>query len=127
MVPSQIQTQHLKVFYWIALFVWASFIFTLSHQSTLPGPAEPTFDFIFKKLAHITVYAIFYWLTLSALTTTYPKATKNWFVAFVITLLYAISDEYHQSFIIGRTAALRDIGFDLIGATIAFLRWHRYI
>ncbi len=33
----------------------------------------------------------------------------------IITLLYAISDEYHQSFVPGRDPSLVDILFDFIG------------
>jgi VanZ family protein len=37
-------------------------------------------------------------------------------------LAFALSDEYHQSFVLGRTAKLMDVGFDSIGMFLAYLR-----
>ena len=37
----------------------------------------------------------------------------------VIVLLYAASDEFHQSFVITRTASLFDVGFDALGGVLA--------
>jgi VanZ family protein len=36
-------------------------------------------------------------------------------MAGVIALLYAFSDEWHQSFVPGREGALRDVGIDALG------------
>ncbi|MGL5593464.1 MAG: VanZ family protein [Cetobacterium sp.] len=43
------------------------------------------------------------------------RGTKEIFQTTLFILLYAIGDEYHQSFIPGREATLRDIGIDLLG------------
>jgi hypothetical protein len=45
---------------WSTVFVWCAFIFFLSSQPHLPGPQDKTWDFIFKKLAHVTVYAVLF-------------------------------------------------------------------
>lgn len=42
-------------------------------------------------------------------------------IAWVLALLYALSDEWHQSFVATREGALRDVGFDMIGASVALL------
>lgn len=45
-------------------------------------------------------------------------------------LLYAFADEYHQSFVSGRTATVRDVGFDFAGivlATVLFTLVHRRV
>ena len=53
--------------------------------------------------------------------------TTNWTIkkvaywAVILTVLYAISDEYHQSFIPGRTATVRDIIIDIAGVVFAFI------
>ena len=39
--------------------------------------------------------------------------------AFVLSLLYAISDELHQTFVPGRSGRLTDVGFDSLGALLA--------
>ncbi len=48
-------------------------------------------------------------------------------LAFALALIYAASDEYHQSFVPGRGARITDVGIDSIGALIGLfppiLRW----
>lgn len=78
-------------------------------------------DFIIKKSAHIIEYAILTILIFRALFQTFPSSNAqkiNW-TSFGLSLIYAISDEYHQSFVYGRTATLRDIIIDAIGITLA--------
>jgi VanZ family protein len=41
--------------------------------------------------------------------------------SFLIAYLYSFSDEFHQYFVPGRTARLRDTFFDLAGIIIGFL------
>lgn len=45
---------------------------------------------------------------------------KNFF-AFVFCLLYSCSDEWHQTFVSGRSGQLRDVGIDAIGFTIGII------
>ena len=109
--------------------LWALLIFFLSAQSGLPSFTVSGYDFIFKKLAHITVYAVLFLLLHRAHRLTSPKATTHaeWLIPFLITLLYAVTDEYHQSLVPGRTATLRDIGYDSLGISIAFLWRYKYV
>ncbi len=53
------------------------------------------------------------------------RTTKSHHLAYHLCVLYGISDEWHQSFVLGRTATWRDVGFDTLGATIsmAALYW----
>jgi VanZ family protein len=45
-------------------------------------------------------------------------------LALGITLLYAISDEYHQTFVPGRNGTAVDVTVDMVGALLAALiRW----
>jgi len=39
--------------------------------------------------------------------------------AFVITVLYGVSDEFHQSFVPGRTPDVADVAADAAGAALA--------
>jgi VanZ family protein len=112
---------------------WAALIFILSSQSVLPGIEISTLDFIAKKLAHITVYAVLYVLLYRAtaiLTDTMPaNKRQSWllYVPLFICFAYAISDEFHQSFIPNRFGSMRDVGYDMLGTSIAFLKIYRYI
>jgi len=98
---------------WLPVIAWMSVIFFLSHQPDLKSGFPNLIDFILRKLAHITEYAILCFLLI--------RATKNKKAAFVIAFLYACSDEFHQTFIFGRHGTLRDIGIDSIGIILAYL------
>lgn len=39
--------------------------------------------------------------------------------ALLLTILYALSDEWHQSFVKGRSASISDVLIDTTGAVIA--------
>lgn len=75
------------------------------------------------------VYAILYLLLHRAVSITRPAASlkTQWALPLVICLLYAISDEIHQTFVPNRYGTIRDIGYDMLGASIALLRKYRYI
>lgn len=111
--------------------LWAGVIFFLSSQPSLPSFNLSIIDFFFKKSAHIIVYFTLYLLTWRGLQmlqlhlpTYHPRI---WLTALIFCLLYAITDEYHQSLVAYRTATLQDIGYDLLGVLLAFLWRYRYI
>ncbi len=103
---------------WLPVILWCGVIFFLSSQPHLPGPEDKTWDFLFKKLGHISAYGILFGLTFKA-----TKSAKN---SLVFCILYAMSDEYHQSFVPGRTPMLRDVGIDIIGMSLAAFGAKRY-
>jgi VanZ family protein len=108
--------------------IWAIFIFSLSTQQVLPSFEFSTLDYVFKKCSHIFVYGVLYYLLSRAANKTIPQPSVNtiWLPVF-LTLAYAASDEIHQFFVPGRYGTIRDIGYDLLGAGIVFLRQYRYI
>ena len=59
--------------------------------------------------------------------TNWEKSKNIYTLSAVITVLYALSDEYHQSYIPGRTALLSDVGYDMLGVMIAYLRLKNFI
>lgn len=128
-----ILTKH-KTFkdYFFAFFpsiAWAGFIFLLSSRETLPGFDISALDFVFKKFAHMFVYAVLYFLLYRGFSNINSKKNQKlvWIQALIICLIYAISDEFHQSTIMGRYATLRDVGYDTLGMSLVFLRKFRYI
>ena len=112
-------------------------IFLLSNQPVLPGPKVYVYDFIFKKCAHIGSYALLYLLNIRALLLLDPPLNPSsarprskcpkWLIALLICVFYALTDEFHQSFIPGRTATLRDVGFDTLGATLSLFLVYGWI
>ena len=103
--------------------LWAVFIFLLSAQQTLPGFSVSIYDFVFKKSAHMFVYAVLYLLLFRAYQKTNNKKInrRNYIFPILISLLYALSDEFHQSIIPGRHPALRDTGYDMLGVSTVLL------
>ncbi len=97
---------------WLPAMVVMGLIFWTSSQSVLPGPADRGSDFVFKKLAHLMAY--------SALAVGYLRgvhsARRPYLLAFALTALWAVSDEFHQSTVPLREPTLRDVLIDATGA-----------
>ena len=100
----------------VPLVLWLALIFALSSQARLIDIQDDTGEKLFYKIAHFIAYAILAWLWWRALA---PQRQTSWpvlWAALVLTVLYAISDEVHQSFVPGRHPALYDVLFDAGGA-----------
>ena len=86
-------------------------------------------SFIVRKTAHAGIYAMLGLFTMFALnqtakTTAFQKIKKiqtQVSLALVICLLYAISDEFHQLFVLGRSCELRDVLIDVTGACVGII------
>ena len=100
-------------------------IYYLSAQSTLPSPPEPLLNLLLKKGAHFGVYAglaFWWWRALCSARRTSPERLSNGAVlalAFILTVLYAASDEFHQSFTPSRYPSPWDVLIDAAGAATA--------
>jgi VanZ family protein len=69
---------------------------------------------IVRKLAHITEYFILGILVYNML----KFYNKRIWIAIIICLLYAISDEFHQMFVPGRSAQVLDVFIDTLGSSL---------
>lgn len=91
-----------------------------------PSPAaEDRINFLARKAAHLSEYAVLAVLLHAALRRTLPGWRSGvGALAFALAVLYAAGDEYHQSFVPGRGAALHDVGIDALGAALGLaLAW----
>ena len=91
-------------------------IFALSATPDLSSGLG-TWDFVLRKLAHVTIFALL-WLTLA-------RAT-DWrrpILAAVVAMAYAAGDELHQSFVEGRHGTPVDVLIDSVGIGAAALAW----
>jgi len=113
-----IKTHAKTIYRWLPAVLWMIIIFLLSHQSNLKSNLDKEWDLILRKIAHLIEYAILYLLLIRSFN---PKQKKIKLKAFVIAFLYACLDEYHQSFILGRSGCLKDVLIDLLGITSAVL------
>jgi VanZ family protein len=99
---------------------WALLIFYFSAQ---PGLATNwgIWDFILRKMAHIVEFGVLALLLWRALAQHRLPVLAAQSLGGLLALLYAASDEYHQSFVAGRTPAIRDVSIDLIGILLALV------
>lgn len=84
-------------------------------------------DFAIKKTIHVLEYGFLWLLTYRALkNATKLKVGEQVVWALAITILYGLSDEWHQTFVPSRTGKLRDVGFDSLGAllmSLVVIKW----
>jgi VanZ family protein len=105
---------------WFVVILWMGVIFALSAVPSLASPLAPTYDFILRKLAHLTVYAVLMVLLFRALRLHVARPTYAWLLAGLVAGMYASSDEWHQMFVPGRHGSLRDVGIDALGIAGAY-------
>jgi VanZ family protein len=132
----------ITVGWWALTLAWAALIFYLSSQTFSPSfsrgllawmlqllhlrLSSGTFGLLhgfLRGLAHLTEYAIFALLLYG-----YPgeKTVALWrprraVFCIVVAAAYSLTDEFHQLFVPGRHASLRDCGLDTVGAALAML------
>ncbi len=109
----------IKIKNWIFVFLWAGLIFFLSHQPELKSDLPNQWDFILRKLAHITEYAVLTWLLIRALKEYRLTNRQIIILAVSLAVFYALSDEYHQTFIVGRQGLSRDVLIDSLGILLS--------
>jgi VanZ family protein len=135
--------------YWVPVLLWMVIIYWMStatfssnNTASIIGPIIRFFmpaisrkEFlvihgIIRKLAHVTEYLIFGILLFRAFRAgAEERRTWQWvFSSLAVIVLFALSDEFHQSFLPMRTASLRDVCFDISGGFLAqcvSVLWYR--
>ena len=104
--------------YWLPLVVWMAVIFYFSAQPALPEHPDDQADRVIKKSCHLAEYAVLAGLWWRALRTTRAEAQAPALAA-AFSILYALSDEWHQTFVPGRDGNLFDFAVDSAGVLIA--------
>lgn len=129
-----------RVWRYAPLALWLCFIFFAStdafsatHTSRVIRPLLLFFfphisetriasiHFLIRKGAHFSEYAVLAVLAARAFFSSSRRwLSSYWFIAaFVLIAIYALFDEYHQSFVPTRTASVYDSFIDMTGGTIA--------
>ena len=129
-----------KVKSWLPVLLWMSFIFWMStgtfsadNTSSILFPllrflfssiTQDSIDWIhlgIRKLGHITEYFILGILLFRAFRSESIKYSnfRCAFSSLLLVILYASSDECHQSFVSSRTASIFDVGIDTLGGLFA--------
>ncbi|MGH7870749.1 MAG: VanZ family protein [Candidatus Binatia bacterium] len=131
-------THHLT--YWLPALLWAGVIFFFStelfssdHTSVVVGPLLGAllpnlsvqdvefFHTVVRKVGHLSEYFILTVLLIRALANENGGETKprHLLISLAIASLYAISDEFHQSFVPSRGASVVDVLIDTCGGISA--------
>ena len=121
---------------WLAVLLWASVIFFFSTDlfssdntsfivgslisALVPGLSTQAVEFfhaVVRKLGHFSEYFIFTVLLVRALRNDNGGKIKSrhLLISIAIASLYAISDEFHQSFVRSRSASAVDVLIDMCG------------
>ncbi len=129
-----------SVKFWFPVILWMCFIFWMSTamfgaQNTssiiepilrflMPSISHRELEhlhFLIRKLAHLTEYFISGLLLFRAFRggSDEHHAWRWALYSFLVIVLIAASDEYHQSFIPDRTSSIFDVGIDTVGGIAA--------
>lgn len=129
-----------KVYKWGLLIIWMGFIFFMSHQTGESSSNQSGFvleimkslglemaekyaditTLIIRKGAHFTEYCILY-ILMYRVVSIYIKDKRNIYMALILTVGYACSDEFHQMFVPGRGPAIKDVLIDTSGGIFGII------
>lgn len=112
------------IWFWGPVIGWMSFIFFLSSRQSISVSQTYLYNFILFKTLHMIEYAFLYLLVFRAVNSIDAKhfsLHKKLITAFIITFVYAVTDEFHQTFIPTRTGQIRDIFIDLAGILLMYI------
>lgn len=134
-----------RIIAYAPLFLWMALVLGLSFgeasMSETSRIIRPLLKFLFphapeatitayhafiRKCAHFTEYAVLAFFAIrafSAASVPFIKKGRFWLAA-VLVLLVAATDEFHQSFVPSRTASIYDVLLDCTGGiTMVFIYW----
>ena len=94
----------------------------------LPQPRIEEIHYLFRKCMHLAEFGILALLFWQAIRRTHLPADRRWRwshagLALTLVLLYATSDEIHQTFVPGRTGQASDVAIDTMGGAIGLSLW----
>ena len=141
-------TPHSILFYWLPPLLWMAAIFYFSTDTFSGGNTGSLFyrgarafipnltlaqfapvHFFIRKAAHFTEYAILALLLFRAFR---AGATTRWYgrwalYSLLMVVIYALADEWHQSFTRYRVGSMQDSLTDIAGGATAllWLWWRR--
>jgi VanZ family protein len=93
-------------------------IFILSAQAGLRVSDDASVDRPLRTLAHLATYAVLAALLVRALAAGRRSLAVAAIAAWLVAVLYGISDELHQAFVPDRTGRPADVLVDAVGAAI---------
>ena len=104
---------------WAPPIALMAIIFVLSAQPDL-STGLGVWDYVARKIVHMAEYGLLWFLWWRALRELVPIHKAIAF-AFCVSVAYAVTDEFHQTFVHGRHGTPIDVGIDTLGMAIACL------
>lgn len=114
------------LWYWGPVALYAGLIFYLSSQS---HPEQYVPEFVLLKLSDKVLHAIEYALLGLLWYRAFRHAAGTWggryavLLALVATMIYGVTDEWHQAFVPFREPDRWDLAADLLGTLGSVLTW----
>lgn len=100
---------------WVYVSGWMTVIFALSSIPDLHSGLLPLWDLILRKIAHVAEFAVLGWLMFRAFEVGGLTRIRAAVLAAVISAFFAGTDEWHQTYVIGRNGSPLDILVDSVG------------
>jgi VanZ family protein len=105
---------------------WMAVIFVMSSRSSVPqSPVVPSA--LFAAVGHLFAYALLAVLLARALEYDIESIVRRYGLAWLLSVAYGASDEFHQSFVPGRQSTVADVAIDAVGAAIGLLLMFAYL
>jgi VanZ family protein len=98
--------------------LWMAMIFALSSRERFPSPPVGSAAII-AIFAHLFLYGMLAALLLIAFRGRRRITLRSAILAVAIATAYGVSDEFHQSFVPGRSATVFDVVVNFLGAVMA--------
>ncbi|MBW6440793.1 VanZ family protein [Patescibacteria group bacterium] len=112
--------------FWLPVFLWCTFIYVMSSIPSLKSDFSSDIDFVLRKIAHMSEYGFLTFLFFRASINQKMYFQKSLAYAIIFSIVFALTDEYHQLFVFGRQGSLRDVFIDSLGIFfVAFLIYKR--
>ena len=114
------------IYFWFPPLLLCAVIFAFSATPNMVI-STGTNDFILRKLVHMFEFgllAVLFYRAISRGTRFTLRTiflTRTFWLAFLLTLLYAASDEYHQTFVATRVGNPTDFFIDSVGMIIGIV------
>jgi len=106
---------------WLPTFIWMGLIYYLSSFHNLTASPVGWQDLVIRKTAHFLEYTALVILFYRSFRLNTKMGIKEVVIlSILLTILYAASDELHQTFVTGRSGKIIDILIDSSGAIIGF-------
>jgi len=113
------------IFNWLLVIIWIGVIFYFSSLPDLKSTLPSFWDLIFRKIAHISEYFVLTYFFIRAFLGHKIDKNNALILSVVLAIIYSISDEYHQTLIVGRSGRMEDVLIDSVGVMLMIWLWSK--